>query len=117
MSATYKVEGFDDFFDEVANMEISTTKKRRVLNEVGDVFVKGIEPYLPKRSGRYRRMLAKHIKQLDEGLSVVVNSKAYYDVFDEFGTSQSKKSVGSFERGVNAVADKAVETAMKGLIK
>lgn len=116
MSTSFMIEGFDDIFDEIKNMEISTSKKRKVLNQVGDVLVDGIEPHLPKRTGRYRKELAKHIRQLDEGLSVVVNSNAFYDIFEEFGTSKSKKNVGSFEKGVNSVADKAAEIAIKELI-
>lgn len=117
MRARYEIDGFDDFFDEIKNMEISDTKKRKALRTVGDVLIKGIEPNLPKRTGGYRKELKKRITQTDEGMSVIVNSSKFYDIFQEFGTSQQKSNVGSFEKGVNQSADKAVETAIKELSK
>ncbi len=118
MSASYQIDGMDDFFDELENMEISDSKKRKALNSAGDILVEEIRLYLPKRSGKYREELGKKITNLDEGLSVVVNSRKFYDVFQEFGVSnQENKNLGSFEKGVNHCADKVIETIVKELTK
>lgn len=117
MSATYEINGFDDIFEELKNMEISDIKKKRALNAGGDILEEGIRPNLPKRTGKYQRSTKKQIKRLDEGLSVIVKSAAWWDIFQEYGTSRSKKNVGSFEKGVNQSADKAVQAIIKELIR
>lgn len=117
MSARYEIKGFDDFFDKIKDMEISDIKKRRALRGAGEVLIKGIEPNLPKRTGGYRKELKQKIKQTDEGMSVIVSSSKFYDIFQEYGTSQQKANVGSFAKGVNQSADKAVETVVKELSK
>jgi HK97 gp10 family phage protein len=115
MSTSYKVDGFDDFFDEITDMEISDTKKKKALKAVGNVLIDGIEPNLPKKTGRYRKGLKQSIRQTEEGMSVIVTSNKFYDMFQEYGTSKQKANVGSFEKGVTQSADKAVQTAIKEL--
>lgn len=117
MSATYEIIGFDDIFEELKRMEISESRKRSALNNAGDILEEGIKPNLPRKSGKYQETTEKQIKRLDEGLSVIVKSKAWWDIFQEYGTSKQKKNIGSFEKGVNQSADKAVQAIIKELSK
>jgi HK97 gp10 family phage protein len=115
MSASYEIEGIDDLFDELKDMEISDAKKKKALRDCGDILVDGIKPNLPKRSGKFRDSVKRRIVRLDVGLSVVVSSGKFYDVFQEYGTSQQKSNVGTFEKGVTSSQDKAVEAVIKEL--
>jgi HK97 gp10 family phage protein len=117
MSNTIHIVGIDDFFDELKNMEISDAKKRRALKKCGDILIDGIEPSVPKRTGRLRKGLKKTIKKTDEGMSVIVSTSSFYDVFQEFGTSQDKSNVGFFEKAVRAKQSEAVSAVIEELSK
>lgn len=117
MANSIEIVGLDDFFDEIKNMEISDSKKRKALNKCGDILLEGIEPSAPKRTGKLRKGLKKQVRKTDEGMSVIVSTSSFYDVFQEFGTSQSKKNVGFFEKGVRSKENEAVRTVIEELSK
>jgi HK97 gp10 family phage protein len=102
---------------DIENMEISDKKKRKALNKCGDILIEGIKPVTPKRTGRLREGMRKQVKKTDEGMSVIVSTSSFYDIFQEYGTSRDKSNVGFFGNAVSKVADKAVNAVIEELSK
>lgn len=117
MSASFKIEGFEDIFDMLDEMETTEQDKRRALNKAGDILKNSIEPSLSKRTGKLQKSVKKNIKRFDGEIGVMVHAGKFYDVFEEFGTSFASHNVGAFEKAVDNVAEEVVETVIKELLK
>ncbi|OLS02884.1 HK97 gp10 family phage protein [Tissierella creatinophila] len=115
MSSTI-VEGFDEIYADLDDMNISDFKKRRVLNDVADDAVKVASQASYKRTGRLSKSWKKRPKRVDGNIGVQVYSKSYHDIYNELGSSKNKKHVGFFSRAINENTDKFFKKIEKGVL-
>ncbi|WP_010293536.1 HK97-gp10 family putative phage morphogenesis protein [Clostridium senegalense] len=111
-----EVEGLEEVTDMLkdATIDDADIKKgmRKAVNTIGDE----IEMQTPKGKTRKLSKLKRTVK--NDGLAVVGEIKLgmFYGIFQEFGTSRSKKNIGFFERSVTGTQDKVIEILSKELL-
>mgnify|MGYP001430262238 CR=1 FL=1 len=111
-----KVEGFDEIFIELDDMDISDFKKRKVLNEVADDGIKVASEASFKRTGKLSKSWNKRSKRVDGNIGVQVYSKSYHDIYNELGSSKNKRHIGFFSRAIDQNTDKFMDKIVRGVL-
>lgn len=111
-----KVDGFDEIFIELDDMDISDYKKRKVLNEVADDAVKVASQASYKRTGRLSKSWNKRSKRVDGNIGVQVFSKSYHDIYNELGSSKNKKHIGFFSRAIDTNTEGFLKKIERGVL-
>lgn len=115
--AGIELQGFEELENLLQDMTIDEYDEKKAIKKAIDIIANEVEKNTPMgATGRLKR-LKKTVKK--EGLATVgiIKMGAFYDIFQEFGTSKSKKNVGFFERSVNKTQDQAVEILSNELLK
>ena len=103
-----ELEGIEDFEKLLGNMVLSQSDKRKAVKSGITVIADGLEKDTPKGKNKKLSEIKVTIREKDLATEGVARSKAFYDVFQEFGTSEQKVHVGYFERSVDSNSEKAV---------
>ncbi|MDQ0149216.1 HK97-gp10 family putative phage morphogenesis protein [Eubacterium multiforme] len=108
-----EIEGMEEFEELLQNMVLDASDKKKAVRAGIKVIAKSIENKSPK--GKTKRLSKIKTTVKDTGLSVegIAHSKAFYDVFEEFGTSQQKKNIGYFDRAAQESSDEAINEVAK----
>lgn len=111
-----KLEGYEEFEKLLENMVFSVEDKKKSVRNGIKVIAKHLEEDSPK--GKTGKLSKVKTKIKDEGLytEAIAYSSAFYDVFQEFGTSEQKSHVGYFDRSVKNNKDEAIEAVAKILL-
>lgn len=111
-----QLEGYEEFEELLENMVFSPEDKKKSIRNGMKVIAKHLEEDTPK--GKTGKLSKIKTKVNDEGLYTegVAYSSAFYDIFQEFGTSEQKAHIGYFDRSVKNSEDEAVEAAAKILL-
>lgn len=112
-----ELEGFEEFESMLQDMTIDEADERKALRKSIKIIASEVEKNTPVgATGRLKKL---KIKVKKEGLATVgsFSMGAFYDKFQEFGTSKSKKNVGFFERSVNKTQNEVINTLTKELLK
>lgn len=111
-----ELEGLEEWTNilEKATIDETDSKKamRKAINELANAVAKDT----PRGTTGKLSKIKKAVKS--DGLAVVGEIKlgAFYGMFQEFGTSKSKKNKGFFDRSVTSTQDKAIEILSKELL-
>lgn len=112
------ISGFDELIDYMKKCEISEQKEKKALKEAGETFKKSFDENIAVDTGNAKRSIKNTtVRNSDGDLCQRVYVNAFYEMFDEFGTSKSKKNVGRIERAIDSVENEALEKATNILIK
>lgn len=103
-----ELEGFEDFEKFLDGMVLSQSDKRRAVKNGITVIAKGLEVDTPKGPTGELAEIKVTVREKDLATEGLARSKAFYDVFQEFGTSEQKAHVGYFERSVDSNSEKAL---------
>ena len=98
-------------------MTLDASDKKKAVKGGIKVIGKGLENDTPKGPTGELSKFEEKVKDTGLGIEGTVNSKAWYDIFQEFGSSSQKKNVGFFERSVNKNSKKAIEEVSKIVFK
>lgn len=111
--SSIELDGFDEFEKFVSDMVLSESDKRKAVRSGIKIVAKEIESNSPV--GKSKQLAKIKIKVKNTGLATeaTANSKAFYDVFQEFGTSEQKANVGYFERAVENSKGEAISEVAK----
>lgn len=116
--ASLEIEGFEEFekfLSEDMVLDEATKKKsvRAGITKIG----KSIEKYSPE--GKTKKLKVVKIKVKNTGLAIEGSaaSGAFYDVFQNFGTSEQKANVGYFDRAFDDASGEAMEAAAEIIFK
>lgn len=116
MSNGIEIDGLDEFTDMLEDMTIDEADEKEAMRKA----IKPIADEVKKNSPVGKTGKLKKVTQAvkKDGLATVgtVKTKAWYDIFQEFGTSRQKKNVGYFERSVKNTEDKAAEILANELL-
>ena len=111
-----QVEGFDEVFIELDDMDISDFKKRKALNAAADDAIEVASDASYRRTGKLSRSWNKRSKRVDGNIGVQVYSKSFHDIYNELGSSKNKKHIGFFSRAIDRNTDKFMETIERGVL-
>lgn len=114
--AGIELDGFEGLETLLQEMTIDEADEKKAIKKALEPIADEIEKNTPVgTTGRLKRLKVT-IKK--DGLAVVGTIKmgAFYDIFQEFGTSKSKKNVGFFERSVNRTQREAIEILTSELL-
>lgn len=90
------------------NMVFSSLDKRKAVKAGINVIAEGLEKDTPKGATGELAEVKITVREKDLATEGLARSKAFYDIFQEFGTSEQKANVGYFERSVNSNSNKAL---------
>ncbi|WMJ81971.1 hypothetical protein RBU49_06905 [Clostridium sp. MB40-C1] len=117
MADGIEVEGLDDFTNMLKDMTIDRNDETKAMRAAIQPIKERLEIDTPK--GVTKKLSKVKTSVRKDGLATVgtVKAGAWWDKFQEFGTSQQKKNVGYFERSVRNTEDKAIEILSRELLK
>lgn len=95
----------EELFD---NMVFSSLDKRKAVKTGINVIAEGLEKDTPKGPTGELAEIKVTVREKDLATEGIARSKAFYDLFQNFGTSEQKANVGYFERSVDQNKDKAL---------
>jgi HK97 gp10 family phage protein len=111
-----QIEGFEELEELLQDMTIDESDEKKAIRKAIDVIGDEVEKNTPVGATEKLKKIKKSVKK--EGFATVgtVKMGAFYDIFQEFGTSQQKKHIGFFERSVEKSKDEAIEILGKELL-
>ncbi|KOY66359.1 HK97-gp10 family putative phage morphogenesis protein [Clostridium sporogenes] len=115
MADGIEIEGMEEFTEMLENMTIDEADETKVVRKGIEVVAKQVESNTPVLTGKLKK-IKKSVKK--EGFATVGTVKlgAWWDLFQEFGTSQQKYHVGFFDRAVKGSENEAIEVVAKELL-
>ncbi|HBJ2612668.1 TPA: hypothetical protein LA742_001096 [Clostridium botulinum] len=110
-----EIEGMEELTNFLTDITIDESDERRAVKKGIEVIAKEVESNTPVLTGRLKK-IKKGVKK--EGFATVgtVRLGAWWDLFQEFGTSQQKHHIGFFDRAVKGSEDEAVEIVSRELL-
>lgn len=110
------IDGFDDLEELLQQMTISETDEKNAMKKALEPISNEIEKNTPEGNTKRLKRLKIQVKKEDLATVGIVKTTAFYDIFQEFGTSQQKSNVGYFERSVRSKENEAVSILFKNLL-
>lgn len=112
-----KIDGLDELVEYMEEMTVTENDAKKAMRQAIKPIKEGLEKDSPKgATGKLAKartsVTANHLGTIGR-----VRAGAYWDLFQEFGTSFQKKNVGYFERSVNRTEDKAVKILGEEILK
>lgn len=101
------VDGFAEFEEMLKDMTISEEDEKKFLRKAIKPIAEGLKKDTPKGyTGKLAKV--KTAVKREELLTVAtVKAGAWWDIFQEFGTSKTKKNIGYFDKSVQNSQDEA----------
>lgn len=114
MSATIELEGFEEVEQLISDLELDESTKKKVVKVGIDIIADSIESNSPKKTGRLSKIKRK-IENTGLAIEGTAHSTAFYDRFQDIGTSQQKAHVGYFDRAVDSSINEAIKASTEVL--
>lgn len=111
-----EISGFDDFENLLQDMTISDLDEKKAMKKAIEVIAVGVERDTPIGNSGKLKKIKRSIKKEVFATVGKIELGAFYGMFDEYGTSHSKKHVGFFETSVNRTQDQAIEVLKNELL-
>ena len=111
-----EIDGFEDLESMLQDMTITESDEKKAMKKAIEPIATEIEKNTPKRTGKLKSSVSKTVKKDGFATVGIVRMGKFYDKFQEFGTSKSKKNVGFFERSVNKSKDEAISILANELL-
>lgn len=105
-----ELEGFEEVEDLLNDLILDEATERKAVKVGLDIIADSIEENSPVKTGRLKKIKRK-IRNTGLAMEGIANSTAFYDKFQDLGTSQQKANVGYFDRAVDEAIDKAVQAS------
>lgn len=112
-----EADGFEELEKMLQEMTITEEDEKKAMRAAIKPIAEEVKKNTPEDTGELKKSIRKQVKK--DGLATVgiVRLGRFYDVFQEFGTSKSKKNVGFFEKSINKSKDEAVKVLGKELLE
>jgi HK97 gp10 family phage protein len=111
-----ETEGFEEIETMLQDMTITLEDESKAMRKAIEPIYEEVDKTAPEHTGSLRKQVKKQVKKDGVATVGVIKLGAWYSLFNEFGTSMSKKHVGFFSRAVNKTADEAVNILAKELL-
>lgn len=116
MGNSIEIEGMEEFAAMLDGMTITQADEKKAMRKALVPIAEKIEENTPRRSGKLAK-LSKTVKKDDFATVGTVKTTAWWDIFQEFGTSKQKANVGYFDRAVKESNADAVGILASELLK
>lgn len=103
-----ELEGMKEFTAMLENMTIDEADEKKAVRKAIKPIAEEIKKNTPVGEKGKLKKLSVTVKKEDLATVGTVRTTAFYDIFQEFGTSKQKKNVGYFDRSVKAKEDEAI---------
>lgn len=103
-----EIEGLEEYEKLLEDMVLSAGDKRKAIKEGIEVIAKGLEDDTPVGATGELSEIKTTVREKDLATEGIARSKAFYDIFQNFGTSEQKSHVGYFDRSIEKNSTKAV---------
>jgi HK97 gp10 family phage protein len=103
-----EVNGLDELTEFFEEMTLTEADERKAMKKAMEPVAKQLETDTPKGSTKKLSKVKISIVREDFATVGKIRLGAWWDIFQEFGTSKSKKNAGFFERSINSTNDKAI---------
>ena len=112
-----ELDGYDEFEELLKNMTLDVADKKRAIRAGAKIVANSLEENTPV--GKTGNLAKIKIKVKDKVLytEATIQSKAFYDIFQNFGTSQQKAHIGYFDRSVEESTENAVKAVAEVIFK
>lgn len=116
MAYGIEMTGFEDVENLLKDMTIDEADEKRAIKKAIEPIKVGLEKDTPKGETSKLSKVKTTIKK--EGMATVgiVKAGAWWDIFQEFGTSQQKSNVGYFDKSIRSTEDEALKILSKELL-
>ncbi|WP_338107370.1 HK97-gp10 family putative phage morphogenesis protein [Clostridium novyi] len=117
LSDGIRIEGLDEFEKMIQDAVIDDSDVKKAMKKALEPIAETVENNTPVRTGKLKKSVKKQVKTDGLGVVGIVKLGKFYDMFEEFGTSQQKHHVGFFDRAVRSSADESLNILGKELFK
>ncbi|MCE9677515.1 hypothetical protein LPC27_17180 [Paraclostridium bifermentans] len=117
MAGNIELEGMEEFEEFVKSMALDTTIKRQAIRSGINVIGKGLENDTPAGPTGELAEIKISVKENALATEGTAKSKAFYDIFQNFGTSEQKAHVGYFDRSVEGNTQEAISKVAETIFK
>lgn len=117
MSDGIRIEGLEEFEKMIQDAVIDDSDVKKAMRKALEPIMDAVEKNTPMRTGKLKKSVKKQVKTDGLGVVGVIKLGKFYDMFEEFGTSQQKHHVGFFDRAVRNSAAKSLNILGKELLK
>lgn len=117
MSSTIELEGYEEFEEYVKNMSLDLTVKKQAIRSGIKVIGQGLEKDTPAGPTGKLAKIKISVKENALATEGTAKSNAFYDVFQNFGTSEQKSHVGYFDRSVEENTEEAISKVAKTIFR
>lgn len=103
-----EILGFDELLNFNDDMSITEADEKKAMKKAIEPAAIKLEEDTPK--GKTKRLSKVKISIVREEFATAGKLRlgAWWDLFQEFGNSKSKKNVGFFERSINSTQDEVI---------
>lgn len=108
MSGTIELDGYEEFQEFIENMSLDITTKKQAVRGGIKVIGNGLENDTPVGLTGELSEIKTSVKESNLSIEGIAKSNAFYDVFQNFGTSQQKAHIGYFDRSVESNTNEAI---------
>lgn len=115
--ASVEIDGFDELEGLLQDMTITPAAEKKAMKKALEPIYEEVIKNAPESTGDLKRQIKTSVKKEDFATIGTVKLGAWYSIFNEFGTSRSKKNIGFFERSVNNSKDQAIRILTEELLK
>lgn len=111
-----EIEGLDQFQEYLQNKTITDQEEKAIVKKALQPMKEGLEKETPKGNTGKLSKIKQTITKEELATVGKLRLGAWWDVFQEFGTSQQKKNVGFFQRTVTKKTDETIAIIKKETI-
>lgn len=111
------LEGMEEFEELLGDMVLDKNDEKKAVREGVKALAKGLEEDSPRGESGYLSKIKVSVKDTGLGIEGSAKSNAFYDKFQDYGTSEQKSNVGYFERSVKKNEEIAIEKVAETIFK
>lgn len=117
MPSTIELEGFEEFEQYVKSMALDATIKKQAIRSGIKVIGEGLENDTPRGPTGELAKIKISVKENALATEGTAKSEAFYDIFQEYGTSEQKAHVGYFDRSVEENTEEAISKVAQTIFR
>lgn len=109
------VDGFDEIFTELDDMDISDYKKRNALKSAAEIGQEVASDASYRRTGKLSESWKVKATRVDGNIGYRVYSSSTWDIYNELGSPTNRKHIGFFTNAIDTNMDRIIAEIMKGV--
>lgn len=117
MSGTIELDGLDEFQEFIDDMSLNITTKKQAVRQGIKVIGQRLEKDTPVGATGELSEIKISVKESNLAIEGTAKSEAFYDIFQEYGTSEQKANVGYFDRSIEDHQEEAISKVAQTIFR